>query len=194
MIGMGSYFRKKLIVLLLFRNNLKRQDGIEDLSNTDAKKEEKRTIGYSLNNNPDNTQDANQNPIKEIIVSSNDDKDLLLNNFIGQDKNLVVNDDNAPYEQNNPNLKLEGNLSFVDDDFEAGDEENLESEKFHASINQYKEKFMGSVNGMSEFKEFLKHTNGYRLVKFWLDCEFYRDSMQDYDDIENMATRNRLFR
>ena len=47
---------------------------------------------------------------------------------------------------------------------------------------------------MAEFKEFLKPTAGYRLVKFWLDCEFYRDSMQDYDEIQNMATRNRLFR
>jgi hypothetical protein len=47
---------------------------------------------------------------------------------------------------------------------------------------------------MNEFKEFLKHTSGNYLIKFWLDCEFYRDSMQDYDQIENMATRNRLFR
>lgn len=47
---------------------------------------------------------------------------------------------------------------------------------------------------MTEFKEFLKGTFGHKLIKFWLDCEFYRDSMQDYDQIENMATRNRLFR
>lgn len=47
---------------------------------------------------------------------------------------------------------------------------------------------------MIEFKEFLKNTIGFRLYKFWLDCEFYRDSMQDYDQISNMATRNRLFR
>jgi hypothetical protein len=47
---------------------------------------------------------------------------------------------------------------------------------------------------MNEFKEFLKPTSGFKLVKFWLECEFYRDSMQDYDEIENMATRNRLFR
>lgn len=53
---------------------------------------------------------------------------------------------------------------------------------------------MLKVNGMNEFKEFLKGTPGNRLIKFWFDCEFYRDSMQDYDQIENMATRNRLFR
>ena len=58
----------------------------------------------------------------------------------------------------------------------------------------YKNESMLKVNGMNEFKEFLKGTPGNRLIKFWFDCEFYRDSMQDYDQIENMATRNRLFR
>ena len=47
---------------------------------------------------------------------------------------------------------------------------------------------------MREFKNFLKETNGYRLLKFWLDCEFYRDSMQEYDQIVNISIRNRLFR
>jgi hypothetical protein len=71
----------------------------------------------------------------------------------------------------------------------------IDSDKVHASINQYKLKFLGSVRGMNDFRDFLKDTaNGDRFIKFWLDCEFYRDSMQDYDQIENMATRNRLFR
>ncbi len=121
------------------------------------------------------------------------------------------------FNSNNNNLKLDENLSFVEDDYETI-EDFVENGKVHASINQYKQKFLGSVNlfiffqffslfknflmcayllkvaGMNEFKEFLKYTSGNYLIKFWLDCEFYRDSMQDYDQIENMATRNRLFR
>lgn len=101
-------------------------------------------------------------------------------------------DSEQDYDENdfviteNP-IKLDDNLSYVEDDY-------IDSNSLHASINQYKTKFLGSVSGMIEFKNFLKSTTGSRLFKFWLDCEFYRDSMQDYDQIENMATRNRLFR
>ena len=90
--------------------------------------------------------------------------------------------------QTTQSLKLDDNLSFIEED-------NLDGhEHLHASINQYKLKHLGSARGMSEFRQFLADTSGAVLVKFWLDCEFYRDSMQDYDQIENMATRNRLFR
>lgn len=97
-------------------------------------------------------------------------------------------------EENEKNLdiKIDDNLSFFDE--EMPNDDYVENTNFHASINQYKLKFLGSVNGMKEFKEFLDNTSGSRLFRFWLDCEFYRDSMQDYDQIDNMATRNRLFR
>lgn len=92
----------------------------------------------------------------------------------------------------NQETKLDDNLSFCEEDLPNDD--FVENPNLHASINQYKLKFLGSVNGMREFCEFLRSTSGFRLLKFWLDCEFYRDSMQDYDQIDNMATRNRLFR
>ena len=171
------------------------------MSKLELKKEEKRTIGYSLNNTAGLLENEDQqNPFRELNIDSTyEDKEFLLNKIINPGENNVeTNDELNSFEvfrNQSLNLKLEGNLSFADDDedFEAGDE-NMESEKLHASINQYKQKFLGSHNGMCELKEFLKNTNGYKLVKFWLDCEFYRDSMQDYDEIENMATRNRLFR
>ncbi len=85
--------------------------------------------------------------------------------------------------QTTQSLKLDDNLSFIEEDNFDG------HEQLHASINQYKLKHLGSARGMSEFRQFLADTSGAVLVKFWLDCEFYRDSMQDYDQIENMATR-----
>ena len=50
------------------------------------------------------------------------------------------------------------------------------------------------VAGMEQFKRFLRETTGYGLFLFWLDCEFYKDVMEDFDEEENMAIRNRLFR
>lgn len=108
---------------------------------------------------------------------------------------LIEEDYEQDFDEENPkhfDVKLEENLSFLDEDLP--NDNFVENPNLHASINQYKLKFLGSVNGMREFKEFLRHTSGFRLLKFWLDCEFYRDSMQDYDQIDNMATRNRLFR
>ena len=69
------------------------------------------------------------------------------------------------------------------DEFSESSEESqiddiIELDELHASINQYKLKFLSSVKGMREFQEFLKPTSGDRLLRFWLDCEFYRDSMQ----------------
>lgn len=112
------------------------------------------------------------------------------------DSEFPIEDD---YEQDfdeeitkNQEIKLDDNLSFCEEDLPNDD--LVENTNLHASINQYKLKFLGSVNGMREFIQFLRNTSGFRLLKFWLDCEFYRDSMQDYDQIDNMATRNRLFR
>ena len=48
--------------------------------------------------------------------------------------------------------------------------------------------------GVDSFKNFLTDTSGYHLLNFWLDCEFFKDTMEDLDEITIMATRNRLFR
>ena len=47
---------------------------------------------------------------------------------------------------------------------------------------------------METFKEFLSGTAGKELVNFWLDCEFFKDVMEKYDEVAIMDTRNRLFR
>lgn len=47
---------------------------------------------------------------------------------------------------------------------------------------------------MDGFKEFLSDTAGIHLLNFWLDCEYFKDAMENFDEIVNMDIRNRLFR
>ena len=47
---------------------------------------------------------------------------------------------------------------------------------------------------MEEFKSFLQDTAGRHLFNFWMDCEMFKDTMEDFDDGEYLAYRNRLFR
>jgi hypothetical protein len=186
------------------KSNLKRQDNIGDLSKTNAEnldstkknfkstgKGSLKTIGISFKETEDSTQFYNEiNPFYQSEI-----------NVVNGDQ-LNTDDDIYDYEEEEISeqvevqskkfkdmLKITETLSFNDNFTEYTD-----TYKVHASINQYKMKFLGSMTGMNEFKSFLQQTAGYKLLRFWLDCEFYRDSMQDYDQIENMATRNRLFR
>ena len=48
--------------------------------------------------------------------------------------------------------------------------------------------------GLEELKVFLEGTNGMDLFNFWLDCETFKDTMADHDEIMKMASRNQLFR
>ena len=50
------------------------------------------------------------------------------------------------------------------------------------------------VEGVEGLKLFLDKTCGKNLLHFWLDCEFFKDMMEDYDETQINATRNRLFR
>ena len=158
----------------------------------------KKTIGFNLKENYQTKENNNNRPntnkeyFNELNTSfDNDNEDQTENQYEDDDDD---EDQEEDYESGDKmQLKIDDNLSFIEDEDDAT-EAYADYEKIHASINQYKLKFLGSVLGMQEFKEFLRNTVGYRLIRFWLDCEFYRDSMQDYDQIENMATRNRLFR
>lgn len=47
---------------------------------------------------------------------------------------------------------------------------------------------------MEDLKEFLSDTAGIHLLNFWLDCEDFKDTMEDFDEVANVETRNRLFR
>jgi len=48
---------------------------------------------------------------------------------------------------------------------------------------------------MESFVRFLQATKGgYDLYRFWMDCEFFKDTMSGLDQIENVVARTRLFR
>ena len=49
-------------------------------------------------------------------------------------------------------------------------------------------------SGMEDFKLFLTGTAGKQLINFWLDCEFFKDSMERFDEVAIVDERNRLFR
>ncbi|KAK3093892.1 hypothetical protein FSP39_021520 [Pinctada imbricata] len=73
------------------------------------------------------------------------------------------------------------------------DVKNMEG-RLKMSLQQLKEQVLGTHEGMEGFKEFLKGTAGNQLINFWLDCEYYKDAMENFDEIINMDIRNRLFR
>ena len=165
---------------LIDTGGLKRQDSVEDLTK----------IGTDfLNSTKIKDNDNNMLKLKKTTAQDFDDEDLADDdpNKTGYNEEF----DSEYEDEDNIEKNNDDQLSINDDVID----DLIETDKVHASINQYKMKFLGSVRGMNDFREFLKHTlNGDRFIKYWLDCEFYRDSMQDYDQIENMATRNRLFR
>jgi len=47
---------------------------------------------------------------------------------------------------------------------------------------------------MSELSEFLEGTVGRCLYDFWLDCESYKDTVDDVNSADSRQLRSRLFR
>lgn len=172
-----------------------------------TKKEIVKTIGYSIKKDAQGEIEDEFQPLNASFILNENERQMYdMNDFLvdddddDDDENMEDAAGLAKAKESRSRPKRSAATTTI------GDEENLDNVGLYASINQYKSKFLGSVRGMNEFKEFLRdeaqrneqHSScdggGYRLLKFWLDCEFYRDSMQDYDEIENMATRTRLYR
>ena len=47
---------------------------------------------------------------------------------------------------------------------------------------------------MGHFRSFLCNVLGGHLLEFWLDCEQFKDTMEEYDEEETVLIRTRLFR
>ncbi|XP_062595147.1 regulator of G-protein signaling 22-like isoform X12 [Saccostrea cucullata] len=73
------------------------------------------------------------------------------------------------------------------------DVKNMEG-RLKMSLQQLKEQVLGKQNSMEGFKEFLSDTAGIHLLNFWLDCEYFKDAMENFDEIVNMDIRSRLYR
>ncbi|XP_071159349.1 regulator of G-protein signaling 22-like isoform X30 [Mytilus edulis] len=89
---------------------------------------------------------------------------------------------------------------YVQFEDERGSEEQTETDvknlegRTRMSLQQLKEQILGTSEGMEGFKEFLSNTAGYALLNFWLDCEYYKDAMENFEDESSNDIRNRLFR
>ncbi|XP_069117351.1 regulator of G-protein signaling 22-like isoform X11 [Argopecten irradians] len=81
----------------------------------------------------------------------------------------------------------------VSDEQTENDVKNLEG-RLKMSLQQLKEQALGSYGGMEAYKEFLKGTAGDQLINFWLDCEYYKDTVENFDELSQNDIRNRLFR
>lgn len=73
------------------------------------------------------------------------------------------------------------------------DVKNLEG-RTRMSLQQLKEQILGTQEGMEGFKDFLSNTAGYALLNFWVDCEYYKDAMENFEDESSNDIRSRLFR
>ncbi|XP_052766652.1 uncharacterized protein LOC128207645 isoform X4 [Mya arenaria] len=93
----------------------------------------------------------------------------------------------------------DGNVYVAFDDEGASeaqtetDVKNLEG-RLKMTFQQLKEHTLGQFQGMEDFKVFLSGTAGKQLVNFWLDCEYFKDSMEKFDAVAIVEERNRLFR
>ncbi|ELU03775.1 hypothetical protein CAPTEDRAFT_221083 [Capitella teleta] len=103
----------------------------------------------------------------------------------------------AVYGEEEPAPAAEALVSFADDVVSdqqtETDIKQLET-KHNMSLQQMKEFILGTFDGFEELKTFIENTSGNNLLQFWLDCENFKDMMEDYDETQINATRNRLFR
>ncbi|KAL5009301.1 hypothetical protein ScPMuIL_014882 [Solemya velum] len=73
------------------------------------------------------------------------------------------------------------------------DVKNLES-RLKITLQEMKEQVLGMSLGMEAYRNFLVGTAGEHLYNFWLDCEYFKDTMENFDEETNNNVRNRLFR
>ncbi|CAG5126803.1 unnamed protein product, partial [Candidula unifasciata] len=93
-----------------------------------------------------------------------------------------------------------GGPNFIQFDKEGISEEQTETDirnmegRLKMSAQQVKELLLGSQRGFERFREFLQGTTGEHLLAFWLECENFKDSMEDLSESEVMEIRPMFFR
>ncbi|CAF3432647.1 unnamed protein product [Rotaria sp. Silwood1] len=118
-----------------------------------------------------------------------------------QRKSLPKDDENTSSEDPNDPRSLSMYSSAKMKYFEEAENEEENNDvgdlglEIQSSSNQLKYKYLGSFQGMQSFVRFLQSTKGgYELYRFWMDCEFFKDTMVSLDNIPNVVARTRLFR
>ena len=111
---------------------------------------DKKTIGFSLKDDTKLTHSLDPKDFNELnasFINENEedattyqyDDDFFINEEMNENSNQY-----NPAVNHNLQLKIDDNLSFIEDELDNND--YLETNKIHASINQYKLKFLGSVS------------------------------------------------
>ncbi|CAF1199278.1 unnamed protein product [Rotaria magnacalcarata] len=110
------------------------------------------------------------------------------------------NENNSSDDPNDPNsLSMYSSVKMKYFEETENEEDSNDIGDFgleiQSSSSQLKYKYLGSFQGMQSFVRFLQTTKGgYDLYRFWMDCEFFKDTMLGLDQVENVAARTRLFR
>ncbi len=127
---------KKTIGFLIKKDSV---DQVKSKSNKYLKNpDENEFTAVYANKNDD---DLNTTEDEDMTEDDEDDND---DDYEQEDQDEPINNEHM-YDYHNKTIKIDENLSFVEDDYGTL-EDFAENGKLHASINQYKQKFLGSVN------------------------------------------------
>ncbi|XP_029638273.2 uncharacterized protein LOC115213437 [Octopus sinensis] len=118
-------------------------------------------------------------------------RDLLRVNWYNQFDEIFGNSTPANEYSGQPYIDFNNGTS--NDTTTDVDIHNMET-RLQMTLHDVKKHIMGSHRGMKAFKQFLTHTAGIHLYNFWLDCEEFKDTMEEYIDSVNIQKRNQLFR
>ena len=61
------------------------------------------------------------------------------------------------------------------------------------SLQESKERIFKGQQNMKQFIEFVSGTQGETLIKFWLDCEQFRDDMTQFEDLETDDIQSKIY-
>ncbi|KAI3383198.1 hypothetical protein SNEBB_005098 [Seison nebaliae] len=137
----------------------------------------------------------NKNKTKSAIIDrENDDRRVKSNSssFISWTKfqHKYTKSKNIPWtilmKEINPSNESNENYQM---DVEAS-KKNLQRK----ILEENHEKFIGNLNGMKRFVKYLRNTSGIYLYQFWMDVEFFKQTMKIFDDIPQMPSRARDLR
>ncbi|XP_076463584.1 LOW QUALITY PROTEIN: uncharacterized protein LOC143295827 [Babylonia areolata] len=81
----------------------------------------------------------------------------------------------------------------VSDEQTETDVRNMEG-RFKMTVQQMKEHILCSRVGFEQFREFIRDTSGCVLLDFWLDCENFKDTMEDFDELKQGEIASMLYR
>ncbi|XP_014767812.1 uncharacterized protein LOC106867448 [Octopus bimaculoides] len=118
-------------------------------------------------------------------------RDLLRVNWYNQFDEIFGN--STPANEYSAQPFIDFNNGTSNDTTTDVDIHNMET-RLQMTLHDVKRHIMGSHRGMKAFKQFLTHTAGIHLYNFWLDCEEFKDTMEEYIDSVNIQKRNQLFR